>query len=455
MDPGHADPARPGLRVSWAYSDRFLPRRVVRPLQEFLLTSTSGGVLLVAAALIALVWANLPGDTYERLWRTHLSIGWGSGGIDENLRYWVNDGLMALFFLVVGLEIKREVLSGELRAVRQAMLPVIAAVGGMVVPALLYFAVNADGPGARGWGIAMPTDIAVTLGILTLAGATAPPGLKPFVLTLAIVDDILTIAVIAVFYPGELRAAPLMVAGAGCLLMFLLRRIHVHASVVYVALAGAIWVALHASGVHPALAGVAVGFLTPAVPFQRPADVSEEAVRVADETVDDPEPPDADAHWWLRLSRLSKEAVSPLARVEHALLPWTSFVVLPLFALANAGVALSATGLAHAVTSPVTLGIVLGRLAGKVAGIGLFTWLTVRSGIGRLPIGTRPGHVLGVASAAGVAFAVSLFVAELAFPGRPDLLEQAKLGILASALIAGPIGVGLLRAAGRSDRASS
>jgi NhaA family Na+:H+ antiporter len=220
------------------------------------------------------------------------------------------------------------------------------------------------------------------------------------------------------------------------------------------AVAAEIWVALHASGVHPALAGAAIGFLTPAVPFQRPRDVSEEAVRVAEETVDDPEPPDADAHWWLRLSRLSKEAVSPLARVEHALLPWTSFVILPLFALANAGVALSMSGVADAASSPVALGVSVGRLVGKVAGIGLATWLAVRLGIGRLPTGTRFAHVLGVAAAAGVAFTVSLFVAQLAFPGRPDLVAQAKLGILASALIAGPIGVAMLRAAGRRDAGS-
>jgi NhaA family Na+:H+ antiporter len=453
-DPGHAHPAGSGLRASWAHSDRFFPRRVVRPLQEFLQTSTAGGVLLVAAAIVALTWANLPGHTYERLWQTRVSIGWSDRVIDEDLRYWVNDGLMALFFLVVGLEIKREILAGELRAVRTAMLPVIAAVGGMVVPALVYVALNAGEAGVRGWGIAMPTDIAFTLGILLLAGRNAPPGLKPFVLTLAIVDDLLTIAVIAIAYPAELRAAPLGLAAAGCLAMFVLRRIHVHASVVYVAVAAEIWVGLHASGVHPALAGAAIGFLTPAVPFQRPRDVSEEAVRVAEETVDDPEPPDADAHWWLRLSRLSKEAVSPLARVEHALLPWTSFVILPLFALANAGVALSMSGVADAASSPVALGVSVGRLVGKVAGIGLATWLAVRLGIGRLPTGTRFAHVLGVAAAAGVAFTVSLFVAQLAFPGRPDLVAQAKLGILASALIAGPIGVAMLRAAGRRDAGS-
>lgn len=403
----------------------------------------------MAAALIALVWANSPiGDTYDRFWGTEISIRSGDWAITEDLRYWVNDGLMALFFLVVGLEIKRELLTGELRDLRAAVLPAVAALGGMLVPALVYLAINAGGAGARGWGIAMPTDIAFALGILVLAARSAPQSLKPFLLTLAIVDDILTIVVIALFYAGGVEVAALLLAGLAAALMFLFERIHVRASPVYIALGVGMWVALHASGVHPALSGVVVGLLTPAVPFQRPRHVSEEAVRVADETVDEPEPPDADAHWWLRLARLSREAVSPLARVEHLLLPLTSFVVLPVFALANAGVALSAEDVSDALTSPVALGVSVGRVAGKILGIGLATWLAVRLGLGRLPVGAGPAHIVGLGAAAGIAFTVSLFVAELAFTARPELLEAAKVGILGSALIAGPLGFAILRLAG-------
>jgi NhaA family Na+:H+ antiporter len=446
------DPPRPGLRVPWAHSDRLLPRRVVRPLQEFLQTSTSSGWLLVVAAVVALVWANSPiSDTYERAWRTTLSVGFGDHGISEDLRYWVNDGLMALFFLVVGLEIKRELLTGELRDRRAAALPAIAAVGGMLVPALIYLAVNVGGDGVRGWGIAMPTDIAFTLGILALAAKGAPPGLKAFVLTLAIVDDILTFAIIAIFYPSGISIGPLLAAGGAVAAMIVLERIHVRASAAYICIGVGMWVALHAAGVPPALAGVAIGLLTPAVPFQRPRDVSEEAVRVADLTVDEPDPPDADAHWWLRLAWLSTEAVSPLARVEHRLLPWTSFLILPLFALANAGVSLSASAISDAVSSPVAIGIVAARVAGKIVGIGGATWIAVRLGAGKLPERTTLAHIVGVGAAAGIAFTVSLFVTGLAFPGRPDLVQEAKVGILVCAPIAGVLGFWLLRRAGRRD----
>ncbi len=450
-DPDDDGPSRSALRVPWAHSDRLVPRRVVRPLQEFLQASTSGGVLLVFAAIIALVWANSPvADSYVRFWRMKISISVADRTLSESLRYWVNDGLMALFFLVVGLEIKRELLVGELRDRRAAALPVIGAVGGMVVPALIYLGINAGGDGVRGWGIAMPTDIAFTLGILALAVRNAPAGLRAFVLTLAIVDDILTIVVIALFYPTEIRIPPLLLAVSCAASMAILERIHVRAGPVYIALGLAMWLAMHASDVEPALAGVVVGLLTPVFPFQRPDRVSEEAVRIARETMDEPDPPDADALLWLRLSWLSKEAVSPLARVEHLLLPWTTFVILPLFALANAGVRLSVSALADALTSPVTIGVATGHTVGKTLGIGGAVWLALRMGIGQLPEGTRLVHVFAVATAAGVAFTVSLFVAEVAFINRPDLIEQAKIGILLTAVICGPIGYVWLRLSTRT-----
>lgn len=452
---GH-DRSRPGIRVPWAHSDRPVPRRVVRPLQEFLQTSTASGVLLLVAAAAALVWVNSPiGDTYERLWRSTFSIGLGTWEISQDLRQWVNDGLMSLFFLVVGLEIKRELLTGELRDRRAAALPVIAALGGMVAPALIYLAINAGGEGVRGWGIAMPTDIAFTLGILALASRRAPSGLRSFVLTLAIVDDILTFAVIALFYPTDVDLVPLLAAAGAGVAMLVLTRIHVRAPVAYVGLGAGMWAAMHASGVPAALAGVVIGLLTPVSPFQRPRDVSEEAVRVADETVDEPDPPDSDAHWWLYLASLSKEVVSPLARVEHFLLPWTSFLILPLFALANAGVRLSSGAFANAYGSRVSVGIVVGRIAGKVAGIGLAAWLATRAGVARLPAGVRFAHVLGVAAAAGMAFTVSLFVADLAFGDRPELVLQAKVGILACAPVAGLLGYLLLRTSARERDSGS
>ena len=399
-----------------------LHRRMVRPLQEFLQESTASAVLLVISALVAIVWVNSPiGDSYDRLWRTTLTIGSGPWAVSHDLRHWVNDGLMALFFLVVGLEIKREFLSGELRDRRTAALPVIAAVGGMAVPALIYLAINAGGEGARGWGIAMPTDIAFTLGILALASRNAPPGLRSFVLTLAIVDDILTFVAIAIFYPTQLDVVPILVAAVLVAVLLVLPRLRIRIPLVYIGLGVGVWVAMNASGVPAALAGVVVGLATPAVPIPG------------------------------RRGPLPEDAIAPLARAEHLLLPWTSFVVLPLFALANAGVRLSASALADALHSPVSVGIVVARIVGKVAGIGLAAWVATRLGVARLPVGTRFAHVVGVAAAAGIAFTVSLFVADLAFVDEPALIGLAKVGILVCAPIAGVLGYLLLKAAANTD----
>jgi NhaA family Na+:H+ antiporter len=443
--------ANEGPRVPWSRSQRALPRRVVQPLQAFLEQETSSVILLLAAAAIALAWANSPWrSAYEDLWRTVVTVRLGDWVLSEDLRHWVNDGLMALFFLVVGLEIKRELLTGELRRPRAAAVPVIAAIGGMVVPALIYLVLNATGDGSRGWGIPMATDIAFALGVLTLAARSAPPSIKPFLLTLAIVDDIGAILVIAVFYSNGVSVTALLVAAALVASILALQRLDVRAGVVYVGLGIAVWVALFESGVHPTIAGVILGVVTPSQPFQRPRAVSDEAIRTAERTVDDPEPPDADAPQWLRLASLTREAVSPLARVEAALHPWTSYVVVPVFAFANAGVALSADALADAATSKVTLGVVLGLVVGKLVGITSAAAIAVRTRLGVLPGGCGWRHVVGVAAVAGIGFTVSLFVADLAFTD-PMLTAEAKVGIFAASLLAGTVGVAVLRL-GRSSR---
>ncbi|HEX5937674.1 MAG TPA: Na+/H+ antiporter NhaA [Actinomycetota bacterium] len=417
-----------------------MPRLILRPLQAFLSTATAGGTLLLLAAAVALAWANSPwGDAYEDLWGTEFALGLGRWTVEEDLRHWVNDGLMTIFFLVVGLEIKREFLTGELRDRRAAALPIIAALGGMVAPAAIYLALNAGGEGAHGWGIPMATDIAFALGVLLLAARHAPAGLKPFVLTLAIVDDIGAIVVIALFYSTGVSIEALALAATTCGLMLLLHRVGVRAQVVFVVLGLVVWVLTSLSGVHPTIAGVVLGLLTPAQPFQRPHAVSAAARRIADLTKDDPEPPDADAHYWLGLSALAREAVSPLARAEHVLLPWSSFVILPIFALANAGVQLSADRLAEAATSPITLGVLLGLVLGKSIGIGGISAIALRIGIARLPAGVRFRHLSGAAIVAGVGFTVSLFIAELAFDDRA-LVDEAKIGVLGASLIAGVAG---------------
>ena len=433
------------LRPTWSLSDRFLPRAVLRPLQEFLSTSSASAVLLLASAVVALVWANSPlGDLYDDLWHTPVGIGVGSWSIELDLQHWVNDGLMALFFLVVGLEIKREILHGELRDPRAAALPAIAALGGMAVPALVYVALNIGGDGVRGWGIPMATDIAFALGVLTLAARHAPANLKPFVLTLAIVDDIGAILVIALFYSAGVAVLPLAAAGGIVAAILLLRRIHVRANTVYVVLALGLWIAIYEAGVHPTIAGVVMGLITPIVPFQAPAAVSREAIRTADETDDDPHSVHAGTHLWLRLATLSKEAVSPLVRVEHALLPWTSFVIVPIFALANAGVDVSAEAVGNAVTSPITVGVFLGLVVGKPAGIWIASAAAVRFGVARLPRGVDLRHVLGAGAVGGIGFTVALFVTDLAFDDVARL-DDARIGILVASVIAGALGWLVLR----------
>ncbi|MDQ4108140.1 MAG: Na+/H+ antiporter NhaA [Actinomycetota bacterium] len=444
----------PDIRLPWSRSDRPVPRRVLRPLQEFLSTSTASGTLLLFAALAALAWANSPwASVYEDFWSTPLELSFGAWVIGEDLRHWVNDGLMTLFFLVVGLEIKREFLTGELREWRAAALPVVAASGGMLVPALVYLALNSGGAGMRGWGIPMATDIAFALGVLLLASRHAPSGLKPFILTLAIVDDIGAILVIALFYSEGIALGSLLAAAAVCVLMLVLRRAGIKSTYVFVGLGFIVWLATYTSGVHPTIAGVVLGLLAPVAPFQRPHAVSEEARRTADLTVDDPDPPDADASHWLRLAGLSREAVSPLARTEHALLPWTSFWIVPLFAFANAGVQLSGEQIANALSSTVTLGVFLGLVIGKVLGISGAAALALSVRFARLPAGVRFPHVVGAAAVAGIGFTVSLLMAELAFDDRA-LIDEAKVGILASSVIAGAIGWVLLRVAPPVDEES-
>ena len=330
------------LRLPWSRSDRAFPRTVVRPLQEFLRSSTASALPLFCAAVVALAWANSPWwRSYERLWATTLTVGVGRWAINEDLRFWVGEGLMTFFFLLAGLEIKRELVTGELRDRRAAIVPVAAAVGGMAVPAVIYLVATSGTPAADGWGMAMPTDLAFALAIVVIAMRSAPPGIRPFLLTLAIADDLLTIVVVAVFYAGSVSWLPLGLALLSVAAMIVCERAHVRHLLVYVVLGVLTWLFAYHAGVHPALVGAVLGLLAPALPFQRPADVSAAAHRIADETSDHPDPPDEDAASWLELARLSHEAVSPLARIEHELLPWVNLAALPLFALANAGVHLS------------------------------------------------------------------------------------------------------------------
>jgi NhaA family Na+:H+ antiporter len=436
---------REGLRFPWSRSERRVPRLVVRPLQSFLSTEVASGILVLAAALIALIWANSPwSGTYERLWETELTLGLGGWTIQASLQEWVNEGLMSLFFFVAALEIKRELITGELRVRRTAVLPVIAAIGGMAVPALLYLAVNPSLPEARGWAIPMATDIPFVLGVLALAGPGVPATARLFLLAMAIVDDLGSILLIAVAYRSDIDWPALAAAGGALAAVVLFRALEVRLDAVYVLLGVTAWVATRASGLSATVAGVAMAVLTPAVAFQHPAAVSDEARRVAERTVDDPDPPDADAHLWLRLAGLSRETVSPLARLEALLHPWASYAIVPLFALANTGIALSASAISEAAQGSVAWGVILGRVVGKPIGISLAVWLAVRAGIGRLPSGLSWRVLPGAAMLAGMGFTVALFVTSLAFP-TDEPRQAATLAILAGSVLAGAMGAVLLR----------
>jgi NhaA family Na+:H+ antiporter len=428
----------PGIRAPWSRSDRAIPRSIVRPLQQFLSSSTSSGLVLLVALAAALLWANSPWrENYERLWRTPLVLRIGQTEVGTDLNFWIGGGLMTVFFLLVGMEIKREITSGELRRPRAVALPAVAALGGMIVPALIYLAVVGGGEAARGWAIPTATDIALALGALALASRFVRPGLKPLLLTLAIVDDIGAIVVVSVFYasggtPLVLAWAPLIVAA-----MMLADRSHIRSLPVYVVLGAALWYVFLRAGIQPTIAGVVLGLLAPAVPFQRPVAVSAEARRIAEETLDDPDPPDADAPMWLELAELSREAVSPIARLERTLLVWSGFVIVPLFVLANAGVRLSPSSLSAGAGAAVAGGIVLARLLGKPLGVVGATGLATRSRLGVLPPDVDAGQIFGLGVTAGIGFTVSLFVADLAFADDPALLNAAKVGIMVAAVLAG------------------
>ena len=416
-------------------------RRVPRVVRRFLATEASGGIILLAAALIALVWANSPWrDSYRTLWSTELTIGLGQYVLVEDLQHWVNDALMAIFFFVVGLEIKRELVHGDLRDRRTAAMPAVAAAGGMIVPALLYLLITAGSDGTRGWGIPMATDIAFAIGVVALLGPKVPSSLKLFLLTLAIVDDIGAIVVIAVFYADDLQPVFLLAAAALIGGMLIIRRFGIVWLPPYVALGCSVWLVTQASGVHATIAGVVLGLLAPAQPLI----AAEVAREWASDLTDEPSPSELDA-----MTRLAKTSVSSAERLEHLLHPWTSFLIVPLFALANAGVELRANAFDGPGAAKISIGVVIGLVAGKTLGITAAAWLAVRTGIGRLPEGATWPMVAGIALIAGIGFTVALFITELAFdPGA--LQDAAKIGVLAASTLAAALGATVLRQACRS-----
>jgi NhaA family Na+:H+ antiporter len=412
--------------------------RLTRPLREFVQTESRAGLVLLAAILVALGLANSPWrDGFESLWEAELSLTLGRFHLSNDVRHWVNEGLMTLFFFVVGLEIKRELVTGELRDPRKAALPALAALGGMIVPALLYAALNAGGPGSAGWGIPMATDIAFALGVLTILGSRAPAGLKVFLVSLAILDDVGAILVIAGFYSHGISWPALGSAVAFLAGIAVLRGLGVRWVPAYVVGGAAVWFATLESGVHATIAGVVLALMTPTRPL---GDDDPRRRLPEDHQHKSGSHSVAEAR---RAAVAGQEMVSPAERLEDKLHPWASFFIIPVFALANAGIAFGAGTVQAAVGSSVGLGIVLGLVVGKPVGILAFCALGVRAQLASLPQDVRWHHLAGVAALAGIGFTVSLFVAGLAF-GDGELTGNSKVAILLASFVAALVGTAVL-----------
>lgn len=390
----------------------------VGPLKAFLQAEASSAALLALGAAVALIWANSPlASSYTALWSHEFGVSVGDWSFSLDVRHWINDGLMTLFFFVVGLEIKRELTQGHLSKLRAALLPCIAAAGGMAIPALLYLAI-AGSVEPRGWAIPVATDIALAVGALSVVGRRVPTSGRVFLLALAIVDDIGAIAIIAIAYSKGLSPSWLVLAVAGVVATLALQRTSIQSPAPYVVVGVCMWFGLYQAGIHPTIAGVVMGLLAPSTPRHQAQLVGE-----------------------------PRSGVSVIEWLQHALHPWTSLLIVPIFALANSGVKISADGMSNAVQSPITWGIFFGLFVGKPLGITAATWLAVRSGTADAPDGASNRHVVGIGSAAGIGFTVAMFITELALKDAADV-TNAKLAILAASLLSAATAITLLRGRG-------
>jgi NhaA family Na+:H+ antiporter len=423
------------------------PRQVpiemwLRPVVHFMHIEAAGGIVLLVCTLLAFAAANSPwAEQFNAIWQTRIGFTIGSFQLYKPLLLWINDGLMTIFFFVVGLEIKREIVFGELGELRKAMLPAAAALGGMLAPAGIYLLVQGGaGPGGRGWGIPMATDIAFVVGFLALLGSRVSLGLKILLLTLAIVDDIGAILVIAIAYSTETSTTYLALGLGGLVAVGICRWIGVRRIPVYIVIGAAIWLAVLKSGVHPTIAGVVLGLLTPAVPWFAERSLIRVAEGVAHRLRQDHEANSFDHHEEAVqvLTATAIESVSPLDRLETALHPWVAFAIMPLFALANAGVRVEPA----AILEPVAMAVAAGLIVGKPLGILVFSWIAVRLGLARLPGGVDWRVLFGAGCLAGIGFTMSLFIAGLALEG--PLLTAGKIGTLLGSTVSAVVGLSVL-----------
>ncbi len=429
---------------------RRVAERVFAPIERFLHVQAASGILLLAAAAAALFWANSPwASSYQALWHTPIGLAVGGWSVSEPLHFWINDGLMVIFFFVVGLEIRRELHEGELSDARRAALPVAAALGGMVMPALIFIGLNAAGATRRGWGVPTATDIAFAVGVLALLGKRVPPALRVMLLALAIIDDLGAIVVIALFYSSGVTLSGLAIAAAGSLGVVLMQRLGVRRAVAYAVPGVVVWIGFLRAGIHPTIAGVILGLLTPVRSWFGEQGFLAAAHAAIDEFRGHAERRGHGAHDLVgplhRLHQARREALPPVVRVEAALHPWVAYGIMPLFAFANAGVTVGGLDLGDPSARAVVLGVVLGLVLGKPAGIMLASFLSVRLGVCVLPRGVDWKGVLLVGSVAGIGFTMAIFIAGLAFPGAPAL-DAAKLGVLLASGTAAVLGTILGRA---------
>ena len=420
--------------------------RIATPFEHFLHAQTTTGLILMFMTVIALILANTPlTEAYIHFFHTKIDLHVGSWILSHTIHHWINDGLMAIFFFIIGLEIKREILVGELSNIKVAILPILAAIGGMVLPALIYLIINNGGEGAEGWGIPMATDIAFAISALVLLGKRVSPALVTFLVALAIVDDLGAVLVIAIFYTDQIHMIPLILAGVSFAIMVVFNRFGIHMILPYFVLGLFMWFFMLESGVHATIAGVIAAMAIPSKPKRAPVDFTRSTRNLLDEYDNYPVATDHMMHEKQKAILINvKDKIdsvsSPAARLEHDLHLPVSLIVIPLFALANAGISIDFSSLGATITEAIPLGIMAGLIIGKVLGIAGVAWIAIKLGIAKLPEKSTMSQIFGVAFLGGIGFTMSIFVADLAFLGNESLVFQAKVGILAASLFSGLFG---------------
>ena len=426
-------------------------KKVATPFEHFLHAQTTTGIVLITTTILALILANTPlYEIYQHIIHTKIAISIGSLTISESFHHWINDGLMAIFFFMIGLEIKREILVGELSNIKIAILPILSAIGGMIVPALVFMSINAGTEGANGWGIPMATDIAFAISALVLLGKRVSPALVTFLVALAIVDDLGAVLVIALFYTSQIQLDYLLFAGVMFGIMVVFNRFGIHAVLPYLIVGTIMWFLMLESGVHATIAGVIAAMAIPSKPKKPPLHLTQHTKNLLDEFDSYPVATDYTMHEnqkaILQNIKDNIDAVgSPATRLERDLHLPVSLLIIPLFALANAGIQIDFSSISDVIFKPISLGIILGLVGGKILGIAGVAYLAIKMGIASLPQNSSMSQIFGVASLGGIGFTMSIFVADLAFAGNSSLIFQAKIGILTASLLAGALGFIWLR----------